>query len=122
MFAKKAIVSTVAALAAVMSLGSQPAEAAVMGGRVVDRVEAHRSDFYTICLSGGELAMITVSGDGDTDLDLFVWDRFGNLIDSDTDLTDQCVVIFRAPYTGRFRIQIENWGSVYNLYELTIVD
>lgn len=121
MFTQKAIVATVAALAAVMNLGVQPADAA-MSGRVIERVAAHRSDFYTIHLTRGELVMITVSGDRDTDLDLYVWDRFSDIVASDTDPTDQCVVIFRAPHSGTFRIEIENLGSVYNVYELVVRD
>ena len=44
MFTQKAVVATVAALAAVMNLGVQPADAAMLSGRTVDRVQAHSSD------------------------------------------------------------------------------
>jgi hypothetical protein len=40
------------------------------------RVEAFSTDrFQPILFRGGELAMITVIGDGDTDLDIFVYDE-----------------------------------------------
>jgi len=122
MFTKKAITATVVALAAMMNLGIQQADAAMLGGRTVDRVAAHTSDTYTIHLNRGEIVMVTVKGDGDTDLDLYVRDRFGDIVESDTDSTDQCVAIFRAPRTGTFEIQIKNLGRVYNEYELTVVN
>ena len=63
-----------------------------------------------------EIAEILVSGDGDTDLDLYVYDENGNLITSDTDYTDDCYVRFCPKWTGPFRIKIVNRGGVYNNY------
>jgi hypothetical protein len=63
---------------------------------------------------------VYVSGDGDTDLDLFIYDENGVLIDSDTDYGDECVVTVVPNWTGRFTIQIRNLGSVYNRYTLNI--
>jgi len=91
-----------------------------VGGAIshVDRVSAHSTDTYTIRFRGGESAMVIVSGDGDTDLDLYVYDENGNLIDSDTDSTDDCVCTFNPRWTGPFTIKIKNLGSVYNRYTL----
>ncbi len=86
--------------------------------RHVDRVLAGHTDVYTINFRGGEQAMVIVSGDGDTDLDLYVYDENGNLIDSDTDNTDQCVCTFTPRWTGPFTIRIKNLGRVYNQYTL----
>ena len=60
-------------------------------GVVSERVEARSIDFYNITFEGGELAQVLVDGDGDTDLDLYVFDSEGNLVASDTDLTDVCL-------------------------------
>ena len=46
------------------------------------------------------------------------YDENGNLIDSDTDNTDQCVCTFTPRWTGRFTIRIKNLGRVYNRYTL----
>jgi hypothetical protein len=62
------------------------------------------------------LAVITVIGDGDTDLDLYVYDENGNLIEHDADYTDDCVVTFTPKWTGNFKIKIVNRGRVYNSY------
>ncbi len=85
-----------------------------------DRVEARTTDTYTIRFRGGEDACVIVSGDGDTDLDLYIYDENGNLIDSDTDNTDQCVAIWHPKWTGPFTIKIKNLGNVYNRYSLTV--
>ena len=57
-------------------------------------------------------------GDGDTDLDCYVYDANGNLIDSDTDATDYCVLRWRPAWLGTFRLEIRNLGPVYNAYVL----
>lgn len=102
-------------LAMIKSVGAT--KGAVGGPKYnVDRVDPHSTDTYTIRFRGSEEAIVTVSGDGDTDLDLYVYDENGNLIDSDTDRTDQCVCCFTPRWTGLFTIKIKNLGSVYNRY------
>ena len=81
-------------------------------------VNAGGSDVYDISFRGGEFAMVTVIGDGDTDLDLYVYDNNGNLIDSDTDYSDNCICTWTPRWTGNFRIKIVNRGRVYNRYVL----
>ncbi len=84
----------------------------------VSSVAAHGTDYYTIKFRADEDAYVMVIGDGDTDLDLYVYDENGNLIDSDTDYTDDCLCAFHPRWTGNFRIKIVNRGSVYNRYVL----
>ncbi len=59
-----------------------------------------------------------VEGDGDTDLDLYIYDANGNLIVADEDYTDYCICDFRPYVTSQFTIKIVNRGSVYNRYHL----
>ena len=81
-------------------------------------VSAHSYTYYNQKFWADDLAEILVSGDGDTDLDLYVYDENGNLIVSDTDYTDDCYVRFYPRWTGTFRIKIVNRGGVYNKYVL----
>ncbi|MDY4512810.1 MAG: hypothetical protein SPE10_05105 [Paludibacteraceae bacterium] len=81
-------------------------------------VSAHSYTYYNQKFWADDLAEILVSGDGDTDLDLYVYDENGNLIVSDTDYTDDCYVRFYPRWTGMFRIKIVNRGGVYNRYVL----
>lgn len=86
--------------------------------RHYDTVKANTTDQYTMRFRGGESALVMVSGDGDTDLDLYVYDENGNLIDFDTDSTDDCICTFSPRWTGSFVIKIKNLGRVYNDYVL----
>lgn len=91
-----------------------------MGGPKYARgsVSARSYTYYDQKFWADEIAEIAVSGDGDTDLDLYVYDENGNLIVSDTDYTDDCYVRFCPRWTGRFRIKIVNRGGVYNNYAI----
>ncbi len=109
-------------MAGVLAAGSllAPAMASPVGGPKykTERVAAHRTDVFTVTFRGGEGASVVVSGDGDTDLDLYIYDENGNLIGSDTDASDDCVVRFHPRWTGVFRIEVRNLGGVYNQYEI----
>lgn len=82
------------------------------------RVYARSYTYYDQKFWANSMAEVVVSGDGDTDLDLYVYDENGNLITSDTDYTDDCYVRFYPRWTGRFRIKIVNRGGVYNDYAI----
>lgn len=71
---------------------------------------------YSASLIANELAEILVSGDGDTDLDLYVYDSNGNLIAKDNDYSDDCYVRWIPAWTGRYTIRIVNRGPVYNRF------
>lgn len=71
---------------------------------------------YTASFVAGELAEVLVSGDGDTDLDLYVYDSNNNLIAKDIDYSDDCYVRWVPAWTGRYTIRIVNRGPVYNRF------
>ena len=79
-------------------------------------VWSHSSNDFNVVLIGGESTQITVRGDGDTDLDLFVYDENGNLIGSDTSYSGNASVAIRPYWTGRFTIRVVNRGGVHNNY------
>jgi len=83
-----------------------------------DSVNSRSIDTYNIAFDGGEIARVSVIGDGDTDLDLYVYDMNGNLIIKDDGPTDHCGVWFVPNYTSTFTIRVVNNGYVYNRYLL----
>ena len=93
----------------------------VPGGprRTVETVRALSSDRYSITFQGNQLAQVYVSGDGTTDLDLYIYDQYGNLIDYDDDWGDECLVRWIPRVTGTFTIVVKNLGRVYNRYYIT---
>ncbi|MCW5908319.1 MAG: hypothetical protein KIS94_10690 [Chitinophagales bacterium] len=93
-------------------------------GRVYGPAYATRKVYgnstYTdyLLFKAGELAEVAVIGDGDTDLDLYVYDENGNFIGSDTRSGDNCYVSWTPKWQGSFKIVVKNYGSVYNNYVL----
>ena len=73
---------------------------------------------YTAKFWANELAEVIVIGDGDNDLDLYIYDANGNLIASDTDYTDQCVCRWVPSWTGAFTIRIVNRGAIYSNFAI----
>ena len=93
-----------------------------VGGAKYNRssVNAHSTDTYQVTLRAHESTLITLRGDGDTDLDLYIYDENGNLVDVDNDYTDRCVCEVVPKWTGRFTIKVVNRGRVYNRYTLDV--
>jgi len=102
---------------------ARDADAALVGGPVYDHreiVEAYSTDVYWLEFYGGELASIAVYGDGDTDLDLYVYDQWGNLICTDADYTDVMFCNFVPYRTGEYRVEIQNLGRIWNEYLMDV--
>lgn len=87
-----------------------------VGGAKYGEGRVYGNDYtdYTVKFWANELAEVIVIGDGDNDLDLYIYDENGNLIASDTDYTDQCVCRWIPSWTGAFTIRIINRGSIYS--------
>lgn len=83
-------------------------------GTANDRVEAGQSIWYEVAFHGGMTALFEVVGDGDTDLDCWVFDEYENLVTSDTDYTDHCVLMWTPPRTGAYYVKVTNLGTVWN--------
>jgi hypothetical protein len=85
---------------------------------IIRRVEKYATNRYSVTFRANEWAEVAVIGDGDTDLDLYVFDSNGNLIEYDEDYTDQCYVSWIPRWTGEYTIVVKNLGSVYNRFAL----
>jgi len=113
----KTKMTIIGALFSVISVLPMMASGAV---RHTDRVLAGYTDVYHEIFHSNETVNLWVSGDGDTDLDLYVYDENGNLICSDTDTTDEMLCSWTPRWTGEFRLEIVNLGDVYNQYTISI--
>lgn len=93
-----------------------------VGGPVygTDRVYSHSTVTYTCNLKAGEVTNIELKGDGDTDLDLYVYDMYGNLIAYDESYSDYCSVSIAVYLTSKFTIKVVNRGNVYNDFAIIV--
>jgi len=104
------------------------AKAGATTNRVVTqsvRAEAETTQSYTLNLCAPSVAL-EVRGDGDTDLDFWVYDDSGREVHSDTDDTD---ITFATLSSGRsfgscaeFELRIHNYGTVYNQVEIKLTE
>lgn len=89
-----------------------------------ETVNSGAIDSYQEWFVSGEQATAVVSGDGDTDLDLYVYDEFERLIcSSESNIDDeicQWTPTFNNIGARRFKIKIKNRGSVYNNYTILL--
>lgn len=115
----KGLAKVITVLALVASVSMPVFAGAVTGARADQfRLSAGATHTFNMTFYGGELATVVVEGDGDTDLDVYVYDAVGNLITKDDDYSDYCVVKWRPYWTGVFRIKVVNRGNVYNDYSI----
>lgn len=78
------------------------------------RISAHECMIFDQTFNADRMAEVCLVGDGDTDLDLYVYDEDDNLLASDVGPTDRCYVRFQPAKTALYRIKIVNLGGVYN--------
>lgn len=109
------------AAAVLVATMAQAVVASPLGGTQtgVHRVDAYSEDVFNVTFRAGEYASVSVIGDHDTDLDLYVYDEFGRMVASDDDGTDVCLTRFYVPRGGRYRIEVDNRGDVWNRYVIT---
>lgn len=106
-----------------LTLATAPVLADPVPGKLVqkDVVQANSTDSYTVKLRSDEPTRIRLSGDGDTCLELRVYDENGNLVASDTrGFGDDREVTITPKWTGKFTVKIRNLGFVYNRYVLVL--
>ncbi|MCH8543379.1 MAG: hypothetical protein LAT61_07410 [Alcanivorax sp.] len=92
----------------------------VGGARMIqDIVPAHSEVVYTdVYFEGGKPAEVALVGDGDTDLDLVIYDEYGNVICASVSWNDREHCAWQPRWTGPFTIEVSNLGGVWNAYVL----
>ncbi len=77
------------------------------------------TDTYLIRFEGRRKATVILEASADiSDLDLYVYDEYENLIDYDDDASSECVVSFTPRVEGCFYICVVNNGLIPNPYLL----
>jgi hypothetical protein len=76
-------------------------------------VPARQSAIYDMQFAAGEQAVVTVAGNGVTNLELFVYDADGHIIvgDGRYDRKTARLDVYR---TGSFRVEVRNLGPMDN--------
>jgi hypothetical protein len=115
----KSLLKKIGVTFVVLGLTAGTAFAQVMISRV-GTVNAFGSNSWNFVVPSYETVRVVVDGDGDTDLDCYVYDAVtGDFLGSDTDGTDYCIVNSYSR-SGRIRVDIDNLGSVWNRYQVRI--
>jgi hypothetical protein len=83
-----------------------------------DTVQPGGTAIYNVVFTGGQLAEAGVAGDGDSDLDLLVYDDNDHLVCRSAGSSDREYCRWWPRWTGTFRIEVQNLGNVANLYRL----
>lgn len=81
-----------------------------------DRVYAGYTDIWNITYTRGS-NWVELSGDRDTDLDMYVYSG-GRLLCAGDSWDDREFCSWRQYNTGNIRVEIKNLGGVYNVYDL----
>lgn len=86
-------------------------------------IEPFSFDSYSCYARAGETLTVIVVGDGNTDLDLFILDRYNEPIMADTEDGDECVCEFHIEASGYYTLAVINWDEEdYNDYLILIDD
>ena len=72
--------------------------------------------YYDEAFYGGEQAIITLQGHNPSDIDLWVYDEYGNLICSSTGYSSNESCTFTPRWTGEFTVRVENEGHARGTY------
>ena len=84
-------------------------------------VGRYRTVVHRRWFRAGDMVAITLNGDGYTNLDLYVYDARGNLIDYRVSSSDYETMHLEIWRSETFRIKVVNRGSTYNDYSLRVV-
>jgi hypothetical protein len=83
-----------------------------------DVVSGRNSIFYQVGFVAGQRAEVIISGNGASDLDLYIYDSNGNLISYDEGYSDDAFASWVPRWTGQFTIEVRNCGPRANRFVL----
>lgn len=85
-----------------------------------DRILPGDSDIFKLFLSKGNKAIVKVIGDGDCDLQLFIYDKDLNLITQNTESGDRLNVAWMPEETDNYYIKVKSLCPVWADYVVVI--
>lgn len=84
-----------------------------------DYIAPKKTHYWDVSLHGGKHSFVHLSGDGSSDLDLYLYDQEGREIDKETSAGDQCgLIVFED--LSFISVKIVNRGHVTNNYRLLV--
>jgi hypothetical protein len=113
------MIMVVAAVAGVMSFSAGQVRADAFE---TDRVNAHDTETWRYEANNSGWVIVSIEGDGDTDLDLYIRQEDGRYVARNTNYSDQASVEFYAVAGRTYNFEVHNLGDVYNVYEIEIDD
>ncbi len=104
-----------------LMLSVPSADAGRLGGPMTETliVPARQSIYYDVTFVAGEQAVVTIAGNGASNLELFVYDADGHIIVG-AGAFDQKTARIDVYRTGSFRIEVRNFGPLDNTAVLTM--
>jgi hypothetical protein len=75
---------------------------------------------YQLDFVGGQDAMVSVDGDHTSDLDAYVFDEAGHMIDWDMRSIDAGSLAWKPHWTGTFFVRVKNRGAHSNHYCISV--
>ena len=112
----------VALVCAVLGLAAMPGVAFAQANTF--RIEANSSHTATLTICNPEVR-VTMSGDGDTDLDFVIRNSRGEIVHSDYGLSDQSeTLLYRrnGVECEEFELRTTNLGNIWNALDVTLND
>lgn len=98
-----------------ISVARASASRGLVGGASswVRDISARSSVSYEITAQGGYIWNVVAAGDGDTDVDMEVFDQNGNLVCRDIAPYTRATCSITPAWTGRFTVKVSNLGNVW---------
>lgn len=85
-----------------------------------ERIAANSYKIFEFKFYRGERGAVVMKGDGDTDLDLYVYNPDGRLIAKDEHYSDEGAAGWFVSTTGTYTVKVVNRGRVYNDFRICI--
>lgn len=79
-------------------------------------IDGYQNVYYDESFFGGEQAVVTLQGHNPSDIDLWVYDEYGNLICSSTGYSSYESCTWTPAWTGNFTVRVENEGHARGTY------